>query len=131
MEKIIWKDNFNTSLEEIDKQHRFLVNRINELIELKAMKEESINLYPILLLLVGYAQFHFQYEENLFSKINETKVEKHIEDHKEFSKVIDDFNEKYIDGTRDIDDNLLIFLYNWWTNHILEKDINFIKNYTS
>ena len=128
MKKIIWKDEFNTNIDEIDKQHRFLVNRINELIELKIMKEESANLYPILLLLVGYAQFHFEYEENLWSKLEVSDLAEHIEEHKKFSLAIDNFNELYINGTRDIDDELLIFLNRWWTSHILEKDLTSIKN---
>lgn len=128
MKKIIWKDEFNTNIDEIDKQHRFLVNRINELIELKIMKEESANLYPILLLLVGYAQFHFEYEENLWAKLEVSDLAEHIEEHKKFSIAIDNFNELYINGTRDIDDELLIFLNRWWTNHILEKDLTSIKN---
>lgn len=128
MKKIIWKDEFNTNIDEIDKQHRFLVNRINELIELKIMKEESANLYPILLLLVGYAQFHFEYEENLWVKLEVSDLAEHIEEHKKFSIAIDNFNELYINGTRDIDDELLIFLNRWWTNHILEKDLTSIKN---
>lgn len=128
MKKIIWKDEFNTNIDEIDKQHRFLVNRINELIELKIMKEESTNLYPILLLLVGYAQFHFEYEEKLWNKLEVSDLAEHIEEHKKFSLAIDNFNELYINGTRDIDDELLIFLNRWWTNHILEKDLISIKN---
>lgn len=128
MKKIIWKDEFNTNIDEIDKQHRFLVNRINELIELKIMKEESTNLYPILLLLVGYAEFHFEYEEKLWNKLEVSDLAEHIEEHKKFSLAIDNFNELYINGTRDIDDELLIFLNRWWTNHILEKDLISIKN---
>lgn len=128
MKKIIWKDEFNTNIDEIDKQHRFLVNRINELIELKIMKEESANLYPILILLIGYAEFHFEYEEKLWDKLEVSDLEENIEEHKKFSLAIDNFNELYINGTRDIDDELLIFLNRWWTNHILEKDLTSIKS---
>lgn len=128
MKKINWNEEFNTHVDEIDKQHRFLVNRINELIELKNMKEENTNLYPILLLLVGYAQFHFEYEENLWTKLKILDLPEHIEEHKKFSLAIDNFNELYINGSRDIDENLINFLTTWWTNHILEKDLNSINN---
>lgn len=127
MRKILWTDDFISDIDEIDKQHRFIINRINEIIELYSYKEESSDIYPILLLLVGYAEFHFEYEEKIFVPQNYSKKGEHIEEHHKFSKFIDDFTELYIDGKRDIDKELLTFLKEWWTNHILEKDMDFVK----
>lgn len=127
MEKIIWSDSYVTGIAEIDKQHRFLVNRINELIELKNYNEESANIYPILLLFIGYAQFHFDYEENFFIKSIYSRKGEHIEEHHNFAKFIDSFNEAYISGSRDIDNELISFLYDWWTHHITVRDMEFIN----
>lgn len=127
MKKIIWSEKFITEIDELDKQHRFIINRINEVIELYNYKEESANIYPILLLLIGYAQFHFDYEEKYFIEHDYSKKGEHIKEHHDFSKFIDNFTELYIEGQRDIDKTLLSHLSSWWVKHILENDMEFAK----
>ena len=123
MKKIIWKEEFNTNVDEIDKQHRFLVNRINELIELKIMKEESANLYPILLLLVGYAQFHFEYEENFMKKNSYPKFLSHKMEHKKFIDKINAVDLSTIDENQEEALlSILEFIATWLESHILETD---------
>lgn len=130
MNKIIWNENYCTGVDQIDRQHFFLVNRINELSELKDYKEDISNLYPILLLFISYAQFHFDYEKDYLSSNGYPKLEEYLEDHKKFIKIIDQFNELYIDGLGDIDEELLSYLNKWLLNHISGKDMNFIKERT-
>lgn len=127
MTKIIWKKNYNTGVEQIDRQHSFLVNRTNELRELKSYNEEDSNLYPILLLLVSYAQFHFDYEKSYLDKLNYFETEEYSAEHEKFIKTIDDFNELYINGLADINENLLNYLNEWLITHILGKDTIFLK----
>lgn len=127
MIKIIWNKSYNTGMEQLDKQHNFLANRINELRELKSYNEEDSNLYPILLLFVSYAQFHFDYEKTYLNKINYFEIETYSAEHKNFVDTIDNFNNLYIHGLTEINETLLNYLNEWTLNHILSKETSFIK----
>jgi hemerythrin-like metal-binding protein len=73
---IPWNDNFNTGIASIDKQHKKLVDIINELATQFAYNSNNIDINNIFDELIDYTNYHFDSEEFIWNKYfnNHTKV---------------------------------------------------------
>ncbi len=124
---ISWQDDFNTGVDEIDDQHKILLNILNE----STSKLLSDNSHSLLLgitqELLAYALYHFETEEALmqqyhYQQLDETAMQHHLQEHRGFSQQVVRVREQLLTG-QDIDvDELLGFLYQWLLNHILKVD---------
>ncbi len=128
MEKLFWDKKYETGIDVIDFQHRILLERINDLIELINKNETQENLFSILIFLEDYTNYHFGTEEQFFDSFDYKEKEKHVEEHREFIYKINIFKKKYLEGIVSIDKELLDYLLNWLISHILDTDMNFTKN---
>lgn len=125
-----WNENFNTSLEEIDQQHRVLVRLLNELASHVAFKSDIGTLDDIFKRLADYTLFHFRHEESIWGEyLRDDPLEvahKHM--HQQFIEMVQDKRKRIDatqvdDATRDaIIEELLAYLTRWLTSHILESD---------
>lgn len=124
-----WKDAFCTGIEEIDAQHKRLFELGSELYEMVVL-DDGIDHYDelveILNNLKDYTVYHFQHEESLMKKYNYEQFEQHKIEHDKF---IDKINEVETD---DIDEkqkkiilNMIEFIANWISNHILKTDFRY------
>jgi hemerythrin len=69
-----------------------------------------------------YAEYHFKHEEDLFETYQYPDEEAHIKAHKNYTAKVNDFM-KWHESGDSINPNLvLIFLNNWWINHITSED---------
>lgn len=128
MEKLFWDKKYETGIDVIDFQHRILLERTNDLIELVNKNETQDNMFPILIFLEDYTLYHFDTEEQFFDSFDYINKEKHLEEHREFIKKIIEFKEQYAKGTVKIDKDLLDYLLNWLISHILGTDMSFAKD---
>ncbi len=125
--KIVWEERFNTGVDEIDDQHRILVNTLNEAQE-KLTDDTSIEMLESLTKdLLSYALYHFETEEEMMQRYDykshhQNDFESHMKQHRDFSsKVVAIRNE--IKMGNPIDKNELIdFLSGWLINHINKTD---------
>lgn len=122
MDKFIWNSNYETGIENIDFQHRILVERLNDIIELQAKGESQQHLFELIVFLEGYANYHFQTEEMIFKSFPYSNTRDHIASHNYFRKKIKNFKEKYDLQEEFIDIELINFLGNWLIEHILGTD---------
>jgi hemerythrin-like metal-binding protein len=124
---LMWDANFETGVSEIDEQHRILVNTINEAaVTLGATSNLSV-LEQITNDLLSYALYHFETEEELMSqyKYDEQKEDEqkmHLAQHRDFSATVVTVKENMKSGKPITKDELLGFLKEWLTNHILNTD---------
>lgn len=125
MEKLKWLNSYETGVDVIDFQHKILVERINDLIELLNNNESQENLIPLFIFLQDYADYHFSTEEQFFNSFDYRDREKHRLEHMEFRVKIKEMKEKNVENSEKLDENLLEFLMNWLTNHILGTDMKF------
>jgi len=124
---ISWKDEFNTGVDEIDDQHKILLNILNE----SSTKLSSDNSRSLLLDitqdLLAYALYHFETEESLmqqyqYQKTDDSSMQQHLKEHRGFSQQVVNVREQLL-SDQEIDvDELLNFLYQWLINHILKVD---------
>ncbi|MCP4176770.1 MAG: hemerythrin family protein [bacterium] len=131
---ITWDDSIALNINEIDNQHKKLVNIINELYE--AMKKDRGNdiIDAVLKKLVDYTDCHFATEERYFDLYRYSESEHHKEEHRYFVEQVNEFNKAFAERKikRDGSDSVLTFdlwrlLKSWLINHIQISD----KKYAS
>ena len=122
-EYITWKREYDTGIVLIDKQHRNLIDIINNLARAYNQKHEKEVLRETILKLVEYTKFHFAFEEKHMGQSAYIKLEEHSTMHKIFVKEIIDILNKLKEGNFvNLTPNILEFLKNWLMRHILVQD---------
>ena len=124
MEKILWEEKFNIGNETIDNQHQYLVSLLNDLID----NRKSMNIPELRLLfnsLVHYANIHFHDEEELLLKSKYPHFLEHKKEHRDFMEKLEAIELEFELDNRYVSFDMLIFLSEWLTNHILIKDKDF------
>lgn len=116
-----WRPDFNLGIEEIDKQHRKIVDLINELSEAFMKDTAREKLSDIFKELIDYADYHFKDEEALFSAHNFPFTAEHIEMHKRFIQKVTNLKQKY-EEDQPVTFRVLGFMKEWLTDHILDAD---------
>jgi hemerythrin-like metal-binding protein len=126
METILWTDEFRLDIEELDNQHKYLIEIINDLRAAIEADKNDKHLYIIIKNLQNYSRIHFGTEEKYFERFNYPLSEEHIKQHKEFSEQINKFKSEFEKQTPQISYELLSYLIEWIYSHIATDD----KNYT-
>jgi len=72
--------------------------------------------------LVTYTKTHFSYEEKLMKEKNYPEYSKHLQEHINLTTQVTDMYNDYQSGKLQITMELLTFLTNWLSNHILGTD---------
>jgi hemerythrin len=123
MTLIQWDDAMSVGMNELDGQHRELIDLINDAYEAIQRHDE-----PRMVSLVGkmrdYSVVHFQAEESVLRSLNYPDLEAHARQHQAFTDKVDEFRRDML-----IKANLsqvFIFLSRWLTNHIMHEDRKFI-----
>jgi hemerythrin-like metal-binding protein len=125
-----WNDNFKTGIEEIDLQHRRLIELLNLLVSHLAYQADVPTLNAIFDELRDYTVVHFQTEERIWEKHfhGDPWLSWHKSSHTGFiEKVIALKNQE---GSRSLDDiieEIVTFLTHWLALHILESDRRMAK----
>jgi len=124
MEKVFWNESYNIGNELIDKQHQYLVNLINLLVENKNVlsKEELTAIFNNL---IHYANVHFQAEEELVSSTDYPNKADHKEEHRKFVKKLEKIELGIVLEDEKTIDNIILFLSQWLIDHILVRDKEF------
>jgi hemerythrin len=121
---MVWQDSFDTGVEEIDEQHRILVNTINEAGVTLSENSNMEVLEQITNDLLSYALYHFETEEELMhqNEYTEGDMDAHLAQHRDFSATVVGVKDGIRSGKPISKDDLLSFLQNWLVNHILNTD---------
>ncbi|WP_228263735.1 putative bifunctional diguanylate cyclase/phosphodiesterase [Marinobacter shengliensis] len=118
-----WNRNFETGIQEIDEQHKVLVNILNRLAWHFASDSSELSADHVLDELLSYAAFHFQFEEKIWNKTlgEDGMARNHHDAHQMFFVQIHELR-KSGEPHEDILTNLFDFLTRWLAFHILESD---------
>ena len=125
MALITWSPDYSVGNEEIDSQHKKLIEIINTLHDgMKAGKGKVI-LGDILDELTNYTGFHFAVEEKLFEKYNYPDTITHKQAHADMVERVLEFREGYVKGSSLLTLEIMNFLRDWLVNHIAKSDKNY------
>ncbi|MDO8989582.1 MAG: bacteriohemerythrin [Sideroxyarcus sp.] len=124
---IQWNDAMLTGVPEIDKQHRILVDTLNEA-QIKLTGEvDDAQFEQITRDLLAYAIYHFNTEEQLmrqygYAAASSDEAGAHLAAHRSFSERVVALRDKARENKQESREALLVFLKNWLTNHIMTTD---------
>jgi hemerythrin-like metal-binding protein len=122
----VWKDSFNTGIEDIDQQHRMFLDLLNECSEY-AYSSNSAGIVPgFVARLKAYSVMHFVFEEKLIRASGYTGLESHEAQHVYFMNQIAELEEAIRRGVTEKAANLAGFMRDWLINHILEEDKKYL-----
>jgi hemerythrin len=122
MSLMTWNDTFSTGVKAMDEQHQGLVNTLNELHDAMLHGGGKSTAGPLLTRLVKYTHEHFASEEALMARTKYPKLSAHLGKHKDLTTQVETFVGRYQRGELSLNVDLLMFLRNWLTTHIMKED---------
>ncbi|WNO11127.1 bacteriohemerythrin [Teredinibacter sp. KSP-S5-2] len=117
-----WSDELSVGIEEIDDQHKVLVDLLNQLHAAIHERRGNDVALPILNRLIEYTRIHFAVEESLMRILNYPDFETHKEHHEQLIDQVLEMHQKVIKDNKKLGFELLHFLKNWLTKHIMSED---------
>ena len=122
---IVWKPRYNLGIPIIDEHHRGIVTTINSLYFGMQNKHGEDMLRPAVRMIHDYTLMHFAVEEAFLRKYMYPGLKQHQQWHKELKIELARIGKKSI-GDHDPYE-FLLFLKDWWIDHICKKDREFLK----
>ncbi len=124
---LVWKDEYSVGIEEMDNDHKKLLNLINQLQTAvhyytgKEFEEKALDE------LVDYTKTHFKKEEKLLEDNGYADLEAHKVQHEEFIAKVNEFLEQYKKDSEVTVIDTLEFLKDWLIKHINGTDKEYGK----
>ena len=125
MASIQWRDSYSVGNDQMDNQHKQLVELVNDLFKVILDKEIEISLSYEVDKLIEYTQEHFKNEETLLEKAGYDFLDQHKATHEKLVKDVIVFKEQIEKGTEGVSSELYTFLRAWLLNHILDEDMQY------
>jgi len=120
---IVWGDILSVEVDEIDEDHRKLVNIFNILNHSVTEGESPVYLAAVLEELINCTVWHFSHEERLMLKYGYEEIEEHKADHQELIKSAKKLQQEILQADKPVADEDIEFLERWLTEHILTADM--------
>lgn len=125
MAKTIWTSNLNTGIEAIDRQHKMIVEYINQLDDAKASGGNKALVAKVIDKLVDYTDSHFKYEERMLEQAEYPFLKAHQNVHQLFSRRLGGYQERFKRG-ENISEELHAMMFNWLFGHIKHDDMDYV-----
>ncbi|MBN1990305.1 MAG: hemerythrin family protein [Bacteroidales bacterium] len=126
MSYFLWDDKYAFGIDSIDEDHKVLVSLINQLYVAMSQGKARAVISGIVTQMVDYAKVHFRREEFFFKGISYTESAEHKAEHDAFSNRVADFKTELDAGNVGISIEVISFLREWLTNHILVSDKKYV-----
>jgi hemerythrin-like metal-binding protein len=129
MAYMTWKADMSVGLEELDQDHRFLIQVINRLAVNAEDDGDAEAIRECLASLRNYAEFHFAREESVMRACGHSTLAEHQDEHRAFTReiatIVDRFDQGDANVRAEINENLIGYLKDWLTHHILVVDMGY------
>lgn len=117
-----WDASFVLNIPEVDKQHKQLVDLVNQLHAAMKQQKDKSEIGNVLKGLGDYTVSHFSDEEKLMRQAGYNQLSAHQEIHKDLIAEILEFQAQYDAGDAMVSMELMDFLKTWLTDHIKGTD---------
>jgi len=115
-----WNEKYSVHVEKIDLQHKKLFDIISRTIDVYESGHDE--LLPVFKELADYVQYHFATEDEYMLEHEYPDFLTHTEEHQKFTKKILNFLDGLDKGKPDLARDVLIFMKDWYVDHILGTD---------
>lgn len=123
MRDIVWGEILSVGVEEIDEDHRKLLNIFNVLNRSVMEGESPEYLAAILEELINCTVWHFSHEERLMLKYRYAGIEEHKAVHRELIKSARELQQEILQADKRVAEEQIEFLERWLTEHIFTADL--------
>lgn len=123
MKDIIWSKTLSIGVEEVDEDHRKLVDIFNSLNHAVKERESKEYLAAILDELINCTVWHFSHEERLMLKHQYKDMEAHKAEHRELIETARELQQELLQGGSAMTEKHIEILERWLTEHILTTDM--------
>lgn len=117
-----WDEKYRVGNDQIDQEHQYLFQLINEFYDAFAEKRERTLVLALLSRLVDYAERHFTNEEALMRASVYPALDEHHHHHEKLFEQIFDLNEKLANRAFNPSHETALFLKSWLADHIVQED---------
>lgn len=121
-----WSSDLDTGIDVIDKQHRRIVEYLNELDEANDGGDMTVTKH-VLNELIDYTLVHFSFEEDLQVKANYPYIKAHKRLHEMFTNRVLELKLRSENG-ENVTPELLTMLKKWLVNHIKGDDSDYVES---
>ncbi|MGE5671717.1 MAG: bacteriohemerythrin [Fibrobacterota bacterium] len=122
-----WNDSMSVGVQQIDNEHKKLVDLVNTLNDSMKNGKSKEALQIVFSELVDYTIEHFSNEELLMQKVNYSNITGHKREHDELTKKVRVLKDDFISGKMMVSIEVRDFLKNWIVNHIQKTDKLYTK----
>jgi hemerythrin len=122
-----WSDALSVGIDEIDAQHRTLVDLVNELNSAIEERHGNAAVGEILARLEEYTRIHFAVEESLMRVLSYPRFAAHRREHAKLTEQLDELRGRFDAGQTALGFELMHFLKRWLTTHIMESDQDYAR----
>jgi methyl-accepting chemotaxis protein len=119
---IQWTPSYSVNIKLIDEQHKQLMKLINDMHKAMQGKKSKETVGRILNELLDYTAKHFKVEEDWFQQYQYPDYTAHKDIHNKLIKSALDMKARFEKGDRSVNVELMSFLKNWLSDHILRTD---------
>jgi hemerythrin len=125
--KLVWTPDLNTGIDVIDKQHKRIVDYINQLHDASISGQQHEAIGEVIDELVDYTLSHFAFEESMQEEANYPFYKAHKKVHDLFVKRVSSYQERFKQGD-DVSEDLNNMLVTWLFNHIKRDDADYVAS---
>lgn len=121
---LIWDDTLSVQIQEIDEDHRRLVELFNILNHSVEEGDASNYIEAVMEELISCTAWHFRHEERLMLKYGYENFEEHKAEHQELIESARELQQKILQGGKPVSNEDVEFLERWLVGHILSVDMD-------
>ena len=123
MKDLVWSNTLSVFVDEVDDDHRRLVDLFN--LFMHAVDDNESPAYQEALLeeLISATAWHFRHEERLMVKYAYPDTAAHKQEHEELIAGADALRQKFLAADRQATEEDVAFLEHWLVAHILATDM--------
>ncbi|MDH5785551.1 MAG: bacteriohemerythrin [Chromatiales bacterium] len=129
MAMVEWDNAYSVEIQEIDEQHKRLIDIMNELYGALASKSHRDDIGIVLDELVEYTKIHFAVEETLMRIFHYEGYDQHKQIHDNIVRRVLEYQEKFRSGDNKVGMELLMFLKDWLFDHINKIDKAYVETF--
>ncbi|MBF0175402.1 MAG: hemerythrin family protein [Magnetococcales bacterium] len=128
MMNIEWSDEMSVGVASIDADHKKLVGLVNDLFSAFFIGVGDDAVTTVLTEVIDYTQHHFAREEDFLRTHGSATLAFHAEEHRKLTEQVLAISRQ---GASALSEDVLLFLRDWLTHHILGTDMVSFMPYRS
>jgi len=120
-----WEQKYSVGVKRLDDQHKILFSIINDMSEAIEKGDGNQALMHVLDSMASYTKVHFLSEEKYMKDYDYSDLNEHKNEHQHFIGRVDNFKKDFEGRKSELSKDVMIFLKDWLTSHILVKDMKY------